>query len=634
MNEKTEDNLTKAKSVSVGDHVLFAVPKPPDKTESAHGIVERVERSGKVKLPGTNETEEASSENPVAIVRVYATSESGKRTRTDRRVVKPFSSLRVSSEPIDNEKMHHEDDEMEKVSTSRLKELADAYNKNKTGDSRITVGALRQVYNRGIGAYRTNPSSVRGSVSSPEQWAMGRVNAFMAGLRGRFPRKAFDLDLFPKGHPRSTKKSDWSKSLFDPVNELKDYVNKSHHMEMNGEMQEDMEWEGKPLYDMLSEDEKAFADSLLKLSEEIGPLDQSEGIWIGYEDGSTNENASIGVKCGNCALHKSSVACAIISLKIEEEGACRLAVIPDGYVDGSKMSIGDEFMEMNPEVFKSMDEEDAWDNDLQKCWVGYRQEGMKRKGNRMVPNCVPVSKSGHDDVIGNDDTPNKYSHTMEECTDKNCPMHSMGKKDYSDKERQMLARRDMALPDGSFPIVTAADLSNAVQAVGRASNYARARNHIIRRAEALNRVDLLPEEWKPKSQRKGYDVEKRDVSDIDLKPTEAMASNAKRGLELRDKFGRGGTAVGVARARDLSNRTNLSPETVARMYSFFSRHEVDKKGKDFDNAERPSNGKIAWLLWGGDSGFAWSTQKWEAIQNARASKSDETWKDSPFFFEK
>jgi hypothetical protein len=202
-----EDEMEKAKSVSVGDHVTFAVPKPPDKTESAHGVVERVERSGTVKLPGTNESVEASSDNPVAVIRVYATDENGKRTRTDRRVVKPFSSLRVSSEPIDNEKMYDMDDEMEKVSSARLQELADAYNKNKEGDSKITVAALRQVYNRGIGAYRTNPSSVRGSVLSAEQWAMGRVNAFMAGLRGRFPRKPFDLDLFPKGHSRSTNKS-------------------------------------------------------------------------------------------------------------------------------------------------------------------------------------------------------------------------------------------------------------------------------------------------------------------------------------------------------------------------------------------------------------------------------------------
>ncbi len=201
---KSED-VEKASSVSVGDHVTFGVPKPPDKTESAHGVVERVERSGTVKIPGTNESVEASSDSPVAVIRVYATDEKGKRTKTDRRVAKPVSSLRVSSEPIDNKKMHEE--EIEKASTARLQELADAYNKNKEGNKRITVGALQAVYRRGIGAYRTNPSSVRGSVSSAEQWAMARVNAFMAGLRGRFPRKPFDLDLFPKGHPRATEKS-------------------------------------------------------------------------------------------------------------------------------------------------------------------------------------------------------------------------------------------------------------------------------------------------------------------------------------------------------------------------------------------------------------------------------------------
>ena len=255
-----------------------------------------------------------------------------------------------------------------------------------------------------------------------------------------------------------------------------------------------------------------------------------------------------------------------------------------------------------------------------------------------------VSSKSHDGVIDNTDTPNKNPHSMEDCNDPNCEDHmamwnDKKKKDedmtkeYDSKERRVLARQGRALPDGSFPIVTVADLRNAIQSVGRASNYSQARNHIIRRAEALNRMDLLPEDWKPKS-KKASSVEKRDVSDIDLKPTESMASNAKRGLELRAKFGRGGTAVGVARARDLSNRTNLSPETVARMYSFFSRHEVDKQGKDWDNAERPSNGKIAWLLWGGDSGYAWSKQKWEAIQNARASKSDDTWKDSPFSFYK
>jgi hypothetical protein len=42
------------------------------------------------------------------------------------------------------------------------------------------------------------------------------------------------------------------------------------------------------------------------------------------------------------------------------------------------------------------------------------------------------------------------------------------------------------------------------------------------------------------------------------------------------------------------------------MYSFFSRHEVDKKGKDFYNTSNPSNGRIMWHAWGGDAGFSWS----------------------------
>jgi hypothetical protein len=130
------------------------------------------------------------------------------------------------------------------------------------------------------------------------------------------------------------------------------------------------------------------------------------------------------------------------------------------------------------------------------------------------------------------------------------------------------------------------------------------------------------------------EMSKRSLEDLDLRPTESMASNARRGLELRRKFGRGGTAVGVARARDLMNRSKLSPGTVLRMYSFFSRHEVDKQGKDWNNSERPSNGKIAWLLWGGDSGFAWAKSKRNAIMNIRSQKSDGMWIDSPFSLQK
>jgi len=92
------------------------------------------------------------------------------------------------------------------------------------------------------------------------------------------------------------------------------------------------------------------------------------------------------------------------------------------------------------------------------------------------------------------------------------------------------------------------------------------------------------------------------------KPTEGMISEANRGLEWRREFGRGGTSVGIARARDISNGKSLPLATVKRMKSFFARHEVDKKAKGFRPGEKgyPSNGRIAWALWGGDAGKSWS----------------------------
>jgi len=105
--------------------------------------------------------------------------------------------------------------------------------------------------------------------------------------------------------------------------------------------------------------------------------------------------------------------------------------------------------------------------------------------------------------------------------------------------------------------------------------------------------------------------------DIDLKPTKAMARNAEQGLKWRAEFGRGGTEVGVARARQLKNRQELSAETVRRMHSYFSRHEVDKEGEGFtpDEDGYPSAGKIAWLLWGGDEGQSWARNKDRQLDN-------------------
>ena len=71
---------------------------------------------------------------------------------------------------------------------------------------RTTYRTLLAVFKRGIGAYKTNPASVRPNVTSPEMWAFSRVNSFLFALRnGRFQGGKHDLDLLPESHPLSSK---------------------------------------------------------------------------------------------------------------------------------------------------------------------------------------------------------------------------------------------------------------------------------------------------------------------------------------------------------------------------------------------------------------------------------------------
>jgi hypothetical protein len=114
-------------------------------------------------------------------------------------------------------------------------------------------------------------------------------------------------------------------------------------------------------------------------------------------------------------------------------------------------------------------------------------------------------------------------------------------------------------------------------------------------------------------------------------PPQAVRSNAKRGLELRAKHGRGGTEVGVARARDLSNGKALSLDTLKRMNSYFARHEVDKKGEGWGE---DSAGYIAWLLWGGDAGRAWAKRITSEQENKEKSMASNLTTNSYFSIEK
>lgn len=109
---------------------------------------------------------------------------------------------------------------------------------------------------------------------------------------------------------------------------------------------------------------------------------------------------------------------------------------------------------------------------------------------------------------------------------------------------------------------------------------------------------------------------------IDFTPPAGARKQAEQGLKLRREHGRGGTAVGIARARDISNGVELSPSTVRRMKAFFDRHASDSKAEGFRQGEKgwPSNGVIANKLWGGPAGYSWA--KKVVAQMERADEED------------
>lgn len=89
-----------------------------------------------------------------------------------------------------------------------------------------------------------------------------------------------------------------------------------------------------------------------------------------------------------------------------------------------------------------------------------------------------------------------------------------------------------------------------------------------------------------------------------------VAAAANRGLNLRKEWGRGGTAVGINTANELSKRWTLPLKKVLHIANYFPRHA----GDNLHQRNPPSNGYIAWLLWGGNPGRRWAEgwkRKWE-----------------------
>ncbi len=136
---------------------------------------------------------------------------------------------------------------------------------------RTTYRTILSVFERGIGAYKTNPASVRPNVGSAEQWAYARVNSFLFALRnGRFQGGKHDQDLLPEGHPLSTKnKEDKSMEYKEDrhilnVEETDDtyVISFAKHEDMMESMEDDDKemMESRPYHDEEDKDEEERLD--------------------------------------------------------------------------------------------------------------------------------------------------------------------------------------------------------------------------------------------------------------------------------------------------------------------------------------------------------------------------------------
>jgi len=179
-----------------------------------------------------------------------------------------------------------------------LKNKVETHNEKAGKGRRATLGMLKAVYRRGAGAYSVShrPGMTR------NQWAMGRVNAFLRLLKSGKPSNSAyttDNDLLPSGHPRSTKKSNSIAASAGLVPEESD-----------------------------------LAEALIEIADKYGKFNEdATGIWAGYTPPAENDVKGIGVKCSSCVLYMGNGQCRIIDMEVEDEGKCRFAVIPDGVVD-------------------------------------------------------------------------------------------------------------------------------------------------------------------------------------------------------------------------------------------------------------------------------------------------------------
>ena len=521
-------------------------------------------------------------------------------------------------------------------------------------------------------AYVTHPADVHARVMGHKQVSGNELQQYL----DNFKTTMVLTDCFKSVTITDITDSDMMASFDNgPVSTLLE--DNGHGMESEHAAPAGIDASPQSIYDALSEQEKAFADSIKGLFNKVGPLDKANGIWVGYEGPEENENCSIGVCCANCALKASNAKCQVLHMAIHPEGYCRFAAIPDMYIKKNAMPESEEEMEdstntttteeqnmasiltdnQKQEVKALVDEylkiKNAHEgktelmSELESLRAGksladealakYEVEitALKEKIAEFVVNNFAVSDEVTPDNIGEviktitiDDAVWSTAYVNNLPDSSFFYIEAGGEKDEEGKTKPR-SLRHLPYKDETGKV----DLPHLRNAIARAPQVKDLAPEKVKSIQARAQKMLARMQSANKSKMDEADFADLEVEDSEIMdaegfvPTPGMASAAKRALEWRAEFKRGGTPVGVARARDLMNRKELSPSTVMRMKSFFARHEVDKKASGFNQGEEgfPSAGRIAWDLWGGDGGKSWSYARAARIERMRTEDETAAW---------
>jgi hypothetical protein len=132
-------------------------------------------------------------------------------------------------------------------------------------------------------------------------------------------------------------------------------------------------------------------------------------------------------------------------------------------------------------------------------------------------------------------------------------------------------------------------------------------------------ASFVPEGHQDKPDSIPYELALSATTDLDIKVfsnndrmytiPDAVKAEAQRAIEWRKEHDRGGTPVGMNTARTLAKGGQIGIKKIRHIAKYFPRHEVDKKGTGYKPGQKnyPSNGRIAWALWGGDAAERWAS---------------------------